>query len=1370
MNKKNWLATLIFLTILNPCLYSQVRSLADIYKTGKILLDTDGDSWPDRIATRIILPPQPSAWEIAAAGDIAARFNFESLALDFTLVRLTTDSPFSQKDVLSIQIGVNLLEEDKLLPHQGIVSLDTSQNPPYLFLTGGSPESVLKTARAFFLRWPYLWEIWGREEGITYGQVEKDIRHFLKEEKLDEYNLSIQSAFYEFPSPDIPYQSLKRLNFEEGEIKELIVSLSFKNQQESQNAIQGFQQLLSDHRRGLRSGVLSYPGCAELRLIISNPKTSTEIRLPRLSYPKRILTPSYKTPLKVKPKGKDFDLTSFFSTSGIYADSNSDGIQDSLESCLVIPQTFTHPEISLLSSRFVLDTAGASFPIIFLDKDIDEPASLISPVVIDEKNILAEKLIKTGKLSKPSLTPGHGLIQVVPEAFNQSNALVLLGDEKGLKKTLNYLSRIFPFFKDYQEGNPSLKDIPREGKVLSTGGKGVAEAYFYQQLIEWLEEYRDFHFDSVELSLILPEKNSSFAAYVQKTLKNSLRADKIQVDCFSMEDPRLLFKKEKEFEWEGRKALSMIEENLERLKKVKGSLSISLGLSESPQIRARIKNEIEEIMNKNNIKFSSIEVLSSYKQGFFWLKEKILPQLEKIKPEKILIRVSRAQQDLTPPKRFYTEPLRWLQELYPVDEFLAASLNLPLKNIEFELKDYAKPVYEITAYHKNGEPVFKESFSPYTAKRLYLDVLPEWGEVELTTGWLAVKSDEELILNFRIKSDLENFWGFYQEEILEKVHQHVLQTTGREPSFSKQPYFKRLMIELWASEPDFTTGLDEEIISSLEALHDEIYFDTLDFLRGITDISLKEEESQEDTSRYSAPGNVFPVIHPSREGENPSVKVTFEDRQAKEPRLEIKWKIKQRKESQKKFTFPGLSLSKTLIPSLEYNGLKERIARIDLHLEIEKEKDYLLFVESLHTLKALVSRGTLPPPFQWPGLDSLCLRLKNKEKEMEKEVIFPVGSDHGSGEKSRLALKRLNKLKVPTDSIISHKLCLELYEKLKRSDVLRGYIAGRSFEKREIPVLEAFTPMNQYVSIPRLITVKPTLYSSGRQHANEVSSTNYLLKLAELMVEDTSYQDFLKKVNVVLHPMENPDGTELAYKLQQLTPFHSLHAGRYSSLGLEIGHQVQAKNPLLPEARVRKQLNEKWLPDIYLNLHGYPSHEWVQQFSGYSPYLFRDYWIPRGWFVYFRSLRLPLYEKWKSAGEDLKKIIIEEIKQDKEFHQSNQKFYNRYHRWAERWQPHLNYLEIQDGVNIYSRRRSSREARLTPRWKMTYVEETPELMDETARGGWLDFLCRQGLAYLKAHLKYLSCSDFIRIRIEEEYRNRIHIQLVRGRPGQCNTQ
>ncbi len=56
-------------------------------------------------------------------------------------------------------------------------------------------------------------------------------------------------------------------------------------------------------------------------------------------------------------------------------------------------------------------------------------------------------------------------------------------------------------------------------------------------------------------------------------------------------------------------------------------------------------------------------------------------------------------------------------------------------------------------------------------------------------------------------------------------------------------------------------------------------------------------------------------------------------------------------------------------------------------------------------------------------------------------------------------------------------------------------------------------------------------------------------------------------------------------------------------------------------------------------------------------------------------------------------------------------------------------------------------------------------MDETASGAWLSFLCEQGLAYLRAHVKYLSQVRFETARIEEEVGGRIRIEFHRERPG-----
>ena len=102
---------------------------------------------------------------------------------------------------------------------------------------------------------------------------------------------------------------------------------------------------------------------------------------------------------------------------------------------------------------------------------------------------------------------------------------------------------------------------------------------------------------------------------------------------------------------------------------------------------------------------------------------------------------------------------------------------------------------------------------------------------------------------------------------------------------------------------------------------------------------------------------------------------------------------------------------------------------------------------------------------------------------------------------------------------------------------------------------------------------------------------------------------------------------------------------------------------------------------------------------------------------------------------------------------------------AVRWAPHMSALEISDGVNIYAMRRGPAENRLNPRAQATFSEQTPELMDETATGDWLEFLCAQGLAYLRAHVKYLERAGFEVVRIEEEVRQRVRLTLVRKRPG-----
>ena len=1354
----------------------EIDSLSQILLTGKGIKDTDKDTFADKISLCMIIPDNPNPYEIVLASDIAARVNLESLVVDLFLVKKESETREKMPSIFPVLIGrqtkwakrlerQSILDTSSLSEHQGFVTVFKDKGQTGIAVVGGSPETLLRTGRAFFLRWPYLWDIWGREEGATYLTFEEDLATFFKDAGVRFERALIQTVLYEFPPTDSPHESLQRLRFNHGEIKTMRVRIDFPNSEQKELALHTLEELKSHHQKGLRTHILTYAGCAQISFELRSGSQHSEFYLHRVGYPKRLLTPSYKSVARPKIEGKDYDLLSMFSTKGFYSDINEDKIQDKIDSKIIIPQETSIEGVSALASKLVLFSAGGSFPLLYLDKEIEDEKGLISPILIGSTNTLYKSLIKIGKLKPPPLLPGQGMATIIPKAFNPSNALVVMGsDREGLEKILAYLSQTYPYLDEYGEGHSEIHEIPGVVEEFLTGKYGSAEAYFKHQMDSIIiEDIKDKDLEFFRAKLYLHQENKKYESALEKQLKETLSADLFDIKSYKLQDGKNVFLKEKQFPWEGEEALNLIGRQISRVSGSSEPVKIHLRVSESPEVRRQLTHRIEDILDRSGISSFEVEVLSSYKQGFFWLTEKVIPELRKKKIDRITIRFSEEKDDFSKPKRFYADPYRWLQELYPVDEIIAKDAGIPIENITFEKKEEGHPIYEVLAYGEGGTCLFTDSFSPRIIESLYLNVLPEWGTVRRTTGWLKIEQGTQPILDTALKSDLEHFWDYYQKEILPEVYSYILEKTGNEPSFKKQPYFKRLLIEMWFSEPDYLLGLDQEIISSLEAIHDEVYFDTLDFLRGITDVELDERETPEDTSRYSAPGNVLPLIHPSSEGKPGRVKVQFDGWQAKTPQIILHWKEREKREHTKTLTFPELKIKELRIPELTYDGKSAEIANILVSFEIEKESDYLSIIEIIHAYRELLEKDRLASSIYFPGLSTLTWRIKHKE--LVKDESFPVKPIEVTSLPSDPE-QFPGEAFVPTDKIISPEMCLDIVSKLSRHKTIKAYFAGQSYEKRKIPVLEVYTPLEKYVSLPRLITFKPTLYLSGRQHANEVSATNYILKFAELLATDSTYQEYLKKMNFVLHPLENPDGAALAYELQKITPHHSLHAGRYTSLGIDVGYQVNASKPLLPEAKVRKNLWEKWLPDIHLNLHGYPSHEWVQQFSNYSPYLFRDYWIPRGWFAYFRSVTLPIFKDWKKAGEDLRASIIKEFAANEKLQASNKKFYDRYYRWAARWQPHMNYLEIYDGVNLYAKRRSSRESRLSSRRRITVVEETPELMDETAHGAWLNFLIDQGLSYLQAHVNYLTQAQHEIARIEEEIQGRIHIQFVRRRPGE----
>jgi len=150
--------------------------------------------------------------------------------------------------------------------------------------------------------------------------------------------------------------------------------------------------------------------------------------------------------------------------------------------------------------------------------------------------------------------------------------------------------------------------------------------------------------------------------------------------------------------------------------------------------------------------------------------------------------------------------------------------------------------------------------------------------------------------------------------------------------------------------------------------------------------------------------------------------------------------------------------------------------------------------------------------------------------------------------------------------------------------------------------------------------------------------------------------------------MENADGMVLLEEMLRYTPTDKLHAARYHGAGRE--YYQEYFNPETPfgEAKVKPSIWERWLPDICVDNHGFPSHEWNQPFSGYAPYRFRDFWIPRALiYLYLPHLGEEKGSQARINAEALGNWVGKIISEDGVIADLNRRYSERYWKYRGQW-------------------------------------------------------------------------------------------------------
>jgi hypothetical protein len=342
------------------------------------------------------------------------------------------------------------------------------------------------------------------------------------------------------------------------------------------------------------------------------------------------------------------------------------------------------------------------------------------------------------------------------------------------------------------------------------------------------------------------------------------------------------------------------------------------------------------------------------------------------------------------------------------------------------------------------------------------------------------------------------------------------------------------------------------------------------------------------------------------------------------------------------------------------------------------------------------------------------------------------------------------------------------------------YWMGKTYLGRDMWAADVMLPSpSELRSLAKETTLKAVIIYSGRQHANEVSSTSHLFRLAEQLVTDPATRDSLKKVNVVIHPITNVDGAQLSIDLAHITPNFMLHPGYHASLTADLTDGQWDPNPVYPESATRRLLWQAWLPDAFLNPHGYPTHEWVQPFSEYAAWVItrteaeygRNNWVPRGWFTSLFYLGDEEHKDTKTVTYALRDLIVDNMAKTPGVLALNKSMNDRYARF-QRFDVYGYQQPIYKGTRIYMALKGEHPTGESDALNsfmlrypdITYDDGYTEAPDETAYGSFLHLVASAGLAFDHAHLEYFTQGKYKITRTQKDFFDGVQWSVDRDRP------
>lgn len=852
-----------------------------------------------------------------------------------------------------------------------------------------------------------------------------------------------------------------------------------------------------------------------------------------------------------------------------------------------------------------------------------------------------------------------------------------------------------------KQGEPSLSVTEHQGcRLVKVKGDG-------QSLLKFMVDFCQFFPDQQSGQLlidVMQEITKSFclqnADGQQVYLAAHQQGD--QQPFLQYIEPVKVFEEEYPLQWEVDTFKDVLSETVYPTLKAGDQVVLYGVLSEGLEQRQQLEKEIRRELLEKGADLQEIEIVSAYKQGFSWISDYVLPELTQLQElDQIVVyfnpflpegQLEWLDEDGATPtyhnvgvdeEHWYDLPIRFLQELYPIDDVLAEKLAISRDEIHFRESQQAT-TYVLKGYHQ-GQEIYQKSYQAVWAERAYIGAFPELGKTHPATGQIRVEVNQEKVIQQRIKTDLEQIWEIYQDILLPKFGELLNEKTGGLKENCQEPLFSKIILEATVSEPEYQLTTRQDMISSLNSFHEDLYFVGLDYFK--TYGLLKWDRL------LDAPGLLLPQLKVG--AGQPKFKCSVYDQEDNQPFI---WN-----KGLKQYASVSKEQLSVVVTEVTYN---EKHQLFDLTISVDGISDQ--YVESY---ARLVETGQLTVLKFLHRFGRLTFKTKTG--------LFQAAVPLSQVAKPVLSIEDIDLME---REVIGDEAYNQIISQLKCVPELSVSQIGTTYQGRPIYGIE-IAGKQQYVSRVKRLTNNPSLIINARHHANEVSGTNGALLLLKELVTNPKYANLSEKLNLMIVPLENVDGAEIHYQLQQENPYWKLHVARFNAVGKEFYHEYFNPETIYPEALAFTKIWYQLLPDVVVDNHGVPSHEWDQQFSGYTSPSYKGFWLPRSLlYGYFWAIKDDRFKANLQLNRALEKEIASAIGANQEMTALNQEWMNRFETYAHKWLPKLfpaDYYQNMINYWIYfNHENSHRYPSIRFPW-ITTVAYTSEVADETAQGDYL---------------------------------------------------